>query len=156
MFSSVDELRELLLDGGAYQDLLLSLDPVKTQNKVADELRNGTLQIARENLEKEPHITELRNQCRIIRTSELASAQEKLHELERKSEDSLNYYFPSLLLNRLQEAMDKTEDESEVLHGQLLDRELELAAFVQKYKEMRFSYHKRALTQLAMKTSLIS
>ncbi|KAI3472010.1 hypothetical protein Pfo_028698 [Paulownia fortunei] len=81
---SVDELRKLLSDKGAYQNLLLSVEPVKTQNRVRDELRNETLQLARENLEKEPCIMELRNQCRIIRTTELATAQEKLHELERK------------------------------------------------------------------------
>ncbi|XP_047952553.1 vacuolar protein-sorting-associated protein 37 homolog 1-like [Salvia hispanica] len=59
---SVDELRKLLSDKDAYQNLLHSLEPVKTQNRVRDELRNETLQLARENLEKEPRIMELRNQ----------------------------------------------------------------------------------------------
>ncbi|KAI3447528.1 hypothetical protein Pfo_004193 [Paulownia fortunei] len=153
---SVDELRKLLSDKDAYQNLLLSLEPVKTQNRVRDELRNETLQLARENLEKEPRIMELRNQCRIIRTTELASAQEKLHELERKKEDTLKYYSPSSLLYRLQEAMNKTEEESEAHHRQLLDRELDVTAFVQKYKKMRYTYHKRALTHLAMQTSVTS
>ncbi|XP_073062832.1 vacuolar protein-sorting-associated protein 37 homolog 1-like [Primulina eburnea] len=150
---SVDELRKLLSDKEAYQNLLLSLEPVKTQNRVRDELRNETLQLARENLEKEPRIMELRNQCRIIRTTELASAQEKLHDLERKKEETLKYYSPSSLLHRLQDAMNKTEEESDALHRQLLDREIDLSAFVQKYKKMRYTYHKRALTHLSAKTS---
>ncbi|KAI3474620.1 hypothetical protein Pfo_029790 [Paulownia fortunei] len=153
---SVDELRKLLSDKGAYQNLLLSVEPVKTQNRVRDELRNETLQLARENLEKEPRIMELRNQCRIIRTTELATAQEKLHELERKKEETLKYYSPSSLLHRLQDAMSKTEEESETLHRQLLDREIDLSAFVQKYKKMRYAYHKRSLTHLAAKTSATS
>ncbi|CAA0830423.1 Vacuolar protein-sorting-associated protein 37 homolog 2 [Striga hermonthica] len=150
---SVDELRKLLSDKEAYQNLLLSVEPVKTQNRVRDELRNETVQLARENLEKEPRIMELRNQCRIIRTTELATAQEKLHELEKKKEETLKYYSPSSLLNRLQDAMNKTEEESEALHRQLLDREIDLSDFVQKYKKMRYAYHKRALTHLAAKTT---
>ncbi|KZV29467.1 vacuolar protein-sorting-associated protein 371, partial [Dorcoceras hygrometricum] len=150
---SVDELRKLLSDKEAYQNLLLSLEPVKTQNRVRDELRNETLQLARENLEKEPRIMELRNQCRIIRTTELASAQEKLHDLERKKEETLKYYSPSSLLHRLQDAMNKSDEESDALHRQLLDREIDLSAFVQKYKKIRYTYHKRALTHLSAKTS---
>ncbi|EYU22337.1 hypothetical protein MIMGU_mgv1a026864mg, partial [Erythranthe guttata] len=151
---SVDDLRKLLSDKDAYQSLLLSLEPVKTQNRVRDELRNETLQLARENVDKEPCIMELRNQCRIIRTTELATAQEKLHELERKKEDTLKYYSPSSLLVRLQDAMNKTEEESETLHRQLLDGEIDLPAFVQKYKKMRYTYHKRALIHLAAKTTV--
>ncbi|KAL8476994.1 hypothetical protein ACS0TY_029335 [Phlomoides rotata] len=41
-------------------------------------------------------------QCRIIRTTELVTAQEKLHDLERKNGETLKYYSPSLLLHRLQ------------------------------------------------------
>ncbi|KAK6140066.1 hypothetical protein DH2020_026201 [Rehmannia glutinosa] len=96
---SVDELRKLLSDKEAYQNLLLSVEPVKTQNRVRDELRNETLQLAN--------------------------------------------------------AMSKTEEESETLHRQLLDGEIDLSAFVQKYKKMRYTYHKRALTHLAAKTSAI-
>ncbi|CAH1434617.1 unnamed protein product, partial [Lactuca virosa] len=68
---------------------------------VRDELKKETLQLARENLEKEPQITELRNQCMIIRTMELASAQEKLNELKKKTQ-LLQCYSPGSLLNKLQ------------------------------------------------------
>ncbi|XP_018480092.1 vacuolar protein-sorting-associated protein 37 homolog 1-like [Raphanus sativus] len=59
----VDELRKLLSDKDAHQQFLLSLDQVKIQSNNKDELRRETLQLARENLEKEPQITELRNQA---------------------------------------------------------------------------------------------
>ncbi|KAJ9695272.1 hypothetical protein PVL29_010649 [Vitis rotundifolia] len=150
---SIDELRKLLSDKDAYNQLLLSLDQVKIQNNLRDELRKETLQLARENLEKEPQIVELRNQCRIIRTTELAAAQEKLNELERQKEEILKFYSPASLLHRLQETMNKTEEESDTLHRQLLDREMDLGAFVQKYKRLRTTYHRRALTHLAAKTS---
>ncbi|XP_050228163.1 vacuolar protein-sorting-associated protein 37 homolog 1 [Mercurialis annua] len=150
---SVDDLRKLLSDKDAYHHFLLSLDQVKLQNNIRDELHKETLQLARDNLEKEPRINELRNQCRIIRTTELAAAQEKLNELERQKDEMLRSCSPASLLHRLQEAMNKTDDESEALHRQLLDREMELAAFVSKYKKLRATYHRRSLIHLAAKTS---
>ncbi|KAF3658492.1 Vacuolar protein-sorting-associated protein 37 -like protein 1 [Capsicum annuum] len=82
---------------------------------------------ARENLEKKPWIMELRNQCRIIRTTELVVAQEKMHELERRKEELLTFYSPVSLLHQLQDGMKKMEDESEASLGQLLDREIDHA-----------------------------
>ncbi|CAL1398327.1 unnamed protein product [Linum trigynum] len=150
---SVDDLRKLLSDKDAYNQFLYSLDQVKIQNNIRDELRKETLQLARENLDKEPRTMELRNQCRIIRTTELAAAQEKLNELERKKDEMLRSSSPASLLHKLQEAMAKAEDESEALHRQFLDREIDLPTFVQRYKKLRTTYHKRALIHLAAKTS---
>ncbi|KMS95998.1 hypothetical protein BVRB_003140 [Beta vulgaris subsp. vulgaris] len=152
---SADDLRKLLTDKEAYNHFLLSLDQVKTQNNVRDELRKATLQLARENLEKEPQIMELRNQCRIIRTSELADALEKLNDLERQKEKIMKCFAPASLLHQLQEAMNKTDEDSEALHSQFLDKEIELGVFIQKYKKLRSLYHRRALTHLAAKTSSV-
>ncbi|KNA21766.1 hypothetical protein SOVF_039110 [Spinacia oleracea] len=152
---SVDELRKLLNDKEAYNQFLLSLDQVKTQNNVRDELQKATLQLARENLEKEPQIVELRNQCMIIRTSELADALEKLNDLERQKEAIMKSYSTASLLHRLKEAVNKADEESEALHSQFLTREIELGAFVQKYKKLRSLYHRRALTHLAASTSSV-
>jgi ESCRT-I complex subunit VPS37 len=152
---SVDELRKLLSDKDAYQQFLLSLDQVKVQNNIKDELRRETLQLARDNLEKEPQIMELRNQCRIIRTTELATAQEKLNELERQKEEILKFYSPGSLLHKLQEAMNQVDEESEALQEKFLEKEIDTAAFVQKYKKLRTTYHRRALIHLAAKTSNI-
>ncbi|CAN0926237.1 Vacuolar protein-sorting-associated protein 37 homolog 2, partial [Linum grandiflorum] len=150
---SVDDLRKLLSDKDAYNQFLFSLDQVKIQNNIRDELRKETLQLARENMDKEPRIVELRNQCQIIRTTELAAAQEKLNELERKKDEMLRSRSPASLLHKLQEAMSKTDDESEAVNRQFLDREIDLATFVQRYKKLRTTYHKRDLVQLATRTS---
>ncbi|KAM0942046.1 putative modifier of rudimentary, Modr, helix hairpin bin domain superfamily, ESCRT assembly [Dioscorea sansibarensis] len=152
---SVDELKKLLSDKEAYNQFFHSLDQVKTQNKLRDDLQRETLQLARENLEKEPRILELRNQCTIIRTTELAAAQEKLTELEKQKEELLRSYSPSALLRKLHEAMDKVEEESEILHRQLLEKEIDLATFVQKYKKLRTVYHRRALLDLSARTTVM-
>ncbi|CAA6655561.1 unnamed protein product [Spirodela intermedia] len=133
---SVDDLRKLLTDKDAYNSFFMSLEQVKIQNNLRDELQKETLQLARENLEKEPRILELRNQCQIIRTSELATAQEKLAELEKQKEETLKFYSPHLLLQKLQES----------------DRSL---SFIQRYKKLRMIHHRRALVHLAAKTSVI-
>ncbi|KAF9594659.1 hypothetical protein IFM89_034342 [Coptis chinensis] len=121
---SVDELRKLLSDKDSYNQFLLSLDQVKIQNNLRDELRKGTLQLARENQEKEPRILELRNQCRIIRTTELAAAQEKLNELQRQKEENLKFYSPSTRLQKLQDSMNKIEEESRLFTSSFLRRRL--------------------------------
>lgn len=152
---SVDELRKLLSDKDAYQQFLNSLEQVKIQTNLKDELAKENRQLAEENLQKEPRMMELRNQCRIIRTTELATANEKLNELEKQKEEMLKMNSPASLLQRIQESVNQTDEESENLHQQLLDREVDLAAFLQKYKKLRTTYHKRTLIHLAAKTSNI-
>lgn len=152
---SVDELRRLLSDQVAYQQFLVSIDPVRIQNNLRDELKKETVQLARENLEKEPQITELRNQCMIIRNTELASAEEKLHDLKQRAQ-LLQSYSPGSLLHKLQESMDKTEEESEKLHEQLLGKEIDVATFTKKYKQLRIIYHKKSLTHLAANTTVVA
>ncbi|KAL6988280.1 hypothetical protein U1Q18_014030 [Sarracenia purpurea var. burkii] len=151
---SVDELRKLLSNKDAYRQFLLSVDQVQIQNYIKDELQKETLQLSRENLEKEPCIMELRNQCSIIRTTELATAREKLNELQKQKEETLKLRSPVSLLHRLQDAMNETDEESEALHRKLLDGEIDLGAFVKKHKQLRCTYHRRALTHLAAKSSV--
>ncbi|KAG4977011.1 hypothetical protein AAZX31_13G130800 [Glycine max] len=152
---SVDELRKLLSNKDAYQQFLSSLDEVKIQNDVNDDLCKENLQLADENLQKEPRIVELRNQNKIICTTELAMAQEKLNGLEKQKEEMMKLNSPLYLLQWIQEAMNKTEAESENLHQQVLDREIDIGAFLQKYKKLRTAYHRKSLVHLAARTSNI-
>jgi len=151
---SVEELQRLLKDKEAYNAFFNSLEQVKTQNNVRDELRKETLQLAKENLEKEQQILELRNQCTIIRTSELAVAQDRLADLERQKDEFMRSYSPAALLDKLQSSMAKLDEESEELHQKFLEKDIDLATFVQKYKKVRTAYHKQSLLCLAGKTSL--
>ncbi|OEL28179.1 Vacuolar protein-sorting-associated protein 37-like protein 1 [Dichanthelium oligosanthes] len=163
---SIEELQRLLKDKEAYNAFFNSLDQVKTQNNVSsvalvpttselrDELRKETLQLARENLEKEQRILELRNQCTIIRTTELAAAQDRLTDLERQKDDIMRSYSPAALLDKLQTSMAELDQESEELHQKFLEKDIDLPTFVQKYKKLRTQYHKQALLHLAGQTSL--
>ncbi|KAG8056031.1 hypothetical protein GUJ93_ZPchr0001g32170 [Zizania palustris] len=151
---SVDELQRLLKDKEAYSAFFNSLDQVKTQNNLRDELRKETLQLARENLEKEQRILELRNQGTIIRTTELAAAQDRLSDLERQKDEIMRSYSPGALLDKLQKSMAKLDEESEGLHQKFLEKGIDLSTFVHKYKKLRTAYHKQALLHLAGKTSL--
>ncbi|CAD6203577.1 unnamed protein product [Miscanthus lutarioriparius] len=141
---SIEELQRILKDKEAYNAFFNSLDQVKTQNNVHDELGKETLQLARENLEKEQWILELRNQCTIIRTTELAAAQDWLTDLERQKDDIMRSYSPAALLDKLQTSMGKLDEESEELPQK----------FLEKYKKLRTAYHKQALLHLAGQTSL--
>uniref|UniRef100_A0A0D9Z9R3 VPS37 C-terminal domain-containing protein n=1 Tax=Oryza glumipatula TaxID=40148 RepID=A0A0D9Z9R3_9ORYZ len=149
---SVDDLQRLLKDKEAYNAFFNSLDQVKTQNN--DELRKETVQLARDNLEKEQRISEIRNQCTIIRTTELAAAQDRLADLERQRDEVMKSYSPAALLDKLQKLMAKLDEESEELHQKFLEKDIDLPTFVQKHKKLRTAYHKQALLHLAGKTSV--
>ncbi|RZC03259.1 Vacuolar protein-sorting-associated protein 37-like 1, partial [Glycine soja] len=88
-----------------------------------------------ENLQKEPRIVELRNQ--------------------KQKEEMMKLNSPQYLLQWIQEAMNKTEVEYEILHQQVLDREIDIGGFLQKYKKLRTAYHRKSLVHLAARTSNI-
>ena len=154
LFGSVDDLQRLLKDKEAYSAFFNSLDQVKTQNNLRDELKKETVQLARDNLEKEQRISEIRNQCTIIRTTELAAAQDRLADLERQRDEVMKSYSPAALLDKLQKLMAKLDEESEELHQKFLEKDIDLPTFVQKHKKLRTAYHKQALLHLAGKTSV--
>ncbi|KAI3514172.1 hypothetical protein L1887_12491 [Cichorium endivia] len=93
---SASELQKLLSNKDAYQQFLHSLDIAQNHIRLRDELRNETMQLAKHNLDKEPHIRELRNQCQIIRATELATAREKLNELEKQKKEILSCHLLQL------------------------------------------------------------
>lgn len=41
--------------------------------------------------------------------------------------------------------MNKTEEESKNLQQQVLDREIDIEAFLQKYKKLQIAYHRKSL-----------
>jgi len=142
---SVDELQRLLKDKEAYNAFFSSLDQVKTQNNLRGELRRETLQLARENLEREQRISELRNQCTIIISAELAAAEDRLADLERQKDEIMRSYSPAALLDKLRSSMAKLDEESEELHQKLLEKDMDLPTFVQKYKKLRAAHQKCTL-----------
>lgn len=151
---SVDELKKILTDKKAYTEVFYSIGQVKDQKAVHGELQRGTGQLARKNLEKENQILELKNQCTIIRTTELATAEEKFHALDKRVKEAISFLAPGVLLERLKEAAKAAEKESDDLHQELNDRKIELIDFIQKYKKLRTIYHRRTLLHLATKHHL--
>lgn len=145
---SVEELQSIFTDKEAYNKVLHSIGEVKHLVSLRDDLRMKTIQLARKNLEKASQIGELRNQCTIIRTTELAVAQEKIDELE-KQEKELARLAPASLLEKLKDAANGTDEESENLQHLLLAGEIELSDFIQNYRSLRALYHWRMLLRLA-------
>jgi ESCRT-I complex subunit VPS37 len=50
--------------------------------------------------------------------------------------------------------MAKLDEESEELHQEFLEKDMDLPTFARKFKKLRASYHKQALLHLAGQTSL--
>lgn len=146
---SVEELRKLLTDKGAYTEFLHSLDQVKTLDNLQEDLKNSNIELAKQNLEGESKIAELRNQCAIIRTMELAAARENFDRVQMEARNLVNRLHAPILVEKLQEAADQVDEESERLHQQLLVGEIELSDYIAKYKKLRVIYHRRTLIRLA-------
>ncbi|KAJ7536152.1 hypothetical protein O6H91_12G058200 [Diphasiastrum complanatum] len=117
---SVEELRKLLSDKEAYRQFLHTFDDVQQLDH-----------------------------CMIIRTTELASAQEKFQELHKQEMEVKDRLSISALLNRLQGSINEADENSENTHRRLLSGELELGEFIQMYKKQRILYHRRTLVHLA-------
>ncbi|XP_002974174.2 vacuolar protein-sorting-associated protein 37 homolog 1 [Selaginella moellendorffii] len=145
----VEELRKLLSDKDAYENYLHSIEEVKQLDTLRNDLRKRNVTLARHNLGKESEMAELRNQCMIIRTTELATAQEKFLDAQRREKEILARSSPASILNKLQEAANAADDESESLHRKLLSGELKVPEFLQKYRQQRVLYHRRTLLRLA-------
>ncbi|KAI5064187.1 hypothetical protein GOP47_0020857 [Adiantum capillus-veneris] len=152
---STEELQRFLSDQDAYNAFLHSSDAVKQIESVWKEMVNRNVELAKQNLEKESDLFQLKNQCTIIRTTELAAAQERFNEVRKKETDIKALFSPAVLIERLQDAASKIDDESEGLFKQLLSEEISVSDFLQSYRKMRYLYHKRTLTRLAAKTSML-
>ncbi|MCO5556653.1 hypothetical protein L7F22_010204 [Adiantum nelumboides] len=146
---SVEELRKLLTDKGAYYEFLHTLDQVKTLDILQEDLRKSNIELAKQNLEGESKIAELRNQCAIIRTMELAAAQENFAKAQEEQRNLVDRFSGPVLIAKLEEAADQVDKESERLHQQLLGGEIGLAEYIPKFRKLRAIYHKRILTLLA-------
>lgn len=152
---STEELQRLLSDQDAYSSFLQSLDAVRQIDSLWSEMLNRNVELAKQNLEKESDIFQLKNQCTIIRTTELAAAQERFNEVRKKETDMKAVFSPAVILERLQDAASKIDDESEGIYQQLLSGDISVGDFLQSYRKMRYLYHKRVLTQLAAKMSMV-
>ncbi|MCO5610697.1 hypothetical protein L7F22_064938 [Adiantum nelumboides] len=116
---------------------------------------NKEVELAKQNLERESDLFQLKKQCTIIRTTELATAQEKFNEVICKKETDIKALFsPAALIERLQDAASKIDDESKSILKQLLSEEISVSDPLQRYQKMRYLYHKFTLTRLASKTSV--
>ncbi|KAH7290106.1 hypothetical protein KP509_30G032100 [Ceratopteris richardii] len=119
-----------------------------------EDLKKSNIELAKQNLEAESKIIELKNQCAIIRTSELATAQENFSRAQEEKRNLLDKFSDRALINKLQAAADEVDEESEMLHRRLLRGEMELAEYIPKYRRLRVLYHKRILTRLAASSSV--
>eukprot|EP00850_Spirogloea_muscicola_P020409 SM000215S06715 [mRNA] locus=s215:65521:67310:+ [translate_table: standard] len=153
---SVEELRLLLTDAAAYGALLHSLDQVAHHDALRDDLKKGNVDLARQNLERENKVNELRNQCMIIRNTELAAVREQFAEAQRREREVNSRCSPGALLDKLQQSAHEADEESESLHRRLLSSDLDLAQFLPQYRKQRLLFHTRSLTRLAALTSLAS
>ncbi|KAJ6636248.1 Vacuolar protein sorting-associated protein 37B, partial [Pseudolycoriella hygida] len=141
-YLSSDELRELLNDDEKLEarvnDLLAPLEDDKAQ------ILNSNVQAAEESLAKEPELIELRSKVNELseKSKELcADIQEKLSQMKSKS-SGMNQ---DTALALLQTAAAESEEASERIVKQFLDKELQIDGFLEQFMVSRKTMHLRKL-----------
>eukprot|EP00246_Nothoceros_aenigmaticus_P016424 TRINITY_DN7453_c0_g1_i1.p1 TRINITY_DN7453_c0_g1~~TRINITY_DN7453_c0_g1_i1.p1 ORF type:complete len:257 (+),score=28.87 TRINITY_DN7453_c0_g1_i1:394-1164(+) len=147
---SVRDLETLLKSKEAYNTFLQSLEQVKHSESLVQDLRKSNVELVTRNLAKDATISELKNQCTIIRTTELAAAREKFEEARARERELLNRISPSALSEKLQQATTEADEESETQHRRFVQGEIELGDFILTYRKQRLLFHNRSLTRLSL------
>lgn len=137
-----DELKELLNDDDKLEErvneALVSLESEK------DEILNENRNFAEENLSKEPQLIELRGRINDLSTEGKTLCeivQQKLVEVKSKSGD-MNQ---ETALALLQTAAAESEEESEKLVRDFMDKEIDLESFLEQFLKSRKTMHLRKI-----------
>ncbi|KAG9443199.1 hypothetical protein H6P81_019053 [Aristolochia fimbriata] len=149
---SLEEFQRLLTDKKEYSEFLHSIEPVRHLDLAYSDQTKHLKELASNNLEKASQLTELKNQCTVIR-AELGAAYQRLHELKKMEDEINSVYSASSLLDTLRGEALKSANDSDVLHHKFLAGELPVSEFVPKYSKERTLYHRRMVTHLAAKYS---
>eukprot|EP00246_Nothoceros_aenigmaticus_P002052 TRINITY_DN1279_c0_g1_i1.p1 TRINITY_DN1279_c0_g1~~TRINITY_DN1279_c0_g1_i1.p1 ORF type:complete len:206 (-),score=35.71 TRINITY_DN1279_c0_g1_i1:1125-1688(-) len=135
-----------------YSAFLYSLEPMRQSKAVLQDMKKSNIDQARKNLQAEATIAELKNQCAIIRTTELAVAREAFEEAKLREKGIVESRSPARFVTMLEEAATEADEESENMHRSLLDGELAPIDFISNYRILRLLYHRRVLQRLAAVT----
>eukprot|EP00245_Coleochaete_scutata_P006241 TRINITY_DN20493_c0_g1_i1.p1 TRINITY_DN20493_c0_g1~~TRINITY_DN20493_c0_g1_i1.p1 ORF type:complete len:209 (+),score=41.46 TRINITY_DN20493_c0_g1_i1:102-728(+) len=146
---SVEELKAVLTDQKAYQNFFFTIERVASADALRTELQKSNLEQAERSLTRESEIAELRNQCMIIRTTELAAAQERFAELRKEELRVHGNCSTSSLIEQLKKAADEVDEQSEELQRQFVQEDMDMLEFINQYKKLRVLYHTRTLTRQA-------
>ncbi|KAH9306458.1 hypothetical protein KI387_010862, partial [Taxus chinensis] len=132
---TVDELERLLTDEKAYKEFLHSIEQVRQQDALPEEIQNVNAQIDCRIREKETQFLDLTKQCSDRKSIDLPAAQEKFDELKKQAEECNGYHASGV------ENAYGTELEN--LNEQLLAGELELSDFIEKHKKLGIIRYRR-------------
>ncbi|KAH9306457.1 hypothetical protein KI387_010861, partial [Taxus chinensis] len=121
----------------AYREFLHSIEQVRQQDALREEIQNVNAHIVCRIREKETHILDLKKQCSDIKSIDLPAAQEKIDELKKRVEECNGFHESGV--------ENAAGNELENLNARLLAGELELSDFIQKYKEHGIIYYRRTL-----------
>jgi len=140
---SADELRLLLEDDDAFEVFIQDLDFVKTLVKLRNDIRDNNAELAQKNLSREQEVKDLRNDVD-GKKSQLESLKNVLNEKVELQRQMMAKYSPAILLQRLQEAAQEIDQDSERTSKQFLEGEMNHKVFLDTYMEQRVLYHLRS------------
>ncbi|BDA45046.1 probable vacuolar protein sorting-associated protein 37A at C-terminar half [Coccomyxa sp. Obi] len=151
---SMDELTELLCDEAKYTAFVQKQAAKTHIAQVKAQLRSGNLELARQNLEKESTLAELRNQIAIIRSSEYAAVKESFDEQYKRQQAVIQPLQPAALIAALERAASNADKDSDQVYDDFLKGQKSVDVFVQEYVKARSLFHQRELKKQAAQQTL--
>lgn len=142
---SIVELNELLQNDDQFQALFDSLEVVKTMRQLRDDMRDGNEELAKKNVERTAELDAL-NQALNSKKETLQQLQAAVRGQQERQRDVQARLSPAVLLDRLVEAAQVAEAESDEIAVTYLDSSAsdDHKEFIKKFTEKRKLYHLRA------------
>lgn len=119
-------------------------------------LHKSNLELAERNLQKEAALSDIRNQVAVIRGADYTGEAESFNELRQRIGDMVARVRPDVMVAKLQEVAQHVEGEAEAEVKRFMGGDRPVDEFVDRYGQLRTSYHKYDLKrQAALQTNIM-
>lgn len=138
-----EELTALLEDSSKFNEFCLKLPQLSHSMTVRQEMKTANEEVARENLQKEEKIEQLRIEL-IRQHHELEEAQKIYQQMYERLMQTSKGNEPHALYERLLKSTRGKESESELVVEEFLGQNMDIKDFSKKFLKERTLFHSRA------------
>jgi ESCRT-I complex subunit VPS37 len=140
---SAAELQHLLSDESAFQQFFDTLAAVQTMKGVRDDLARANEELARRNIAVEAEIEQLSR--KVGQSGDSVDAKKREYEeLVRKQQEVMKQFSTPILVERLGDAADEAEEESDAIADEFLSGDIDHKEFVKRFLAERNLFHLRS------------
>ncbi|KAL3159778.1 hypothetical protein ABBQ38_010185 [Trebouxia sp. C0009 RCD-2024] len=151
---SNEALAGLLVDETKYNSLVDSIMARSSVAQVRVSVLKGITDMAKQNLEQEQLISEVKNHIAIVRSSEHAPTKEQFDSRLQRQSAALAKLKPEVLIAKLAKAGREADDQAEALYDNFVAGDVTVENFVTTYSKKKIRAHSRNLKSSAATQTL--